>query len=173
MAQQYRRSSTAPTARLPELFVSISGSLVAFTGAWLWWFGQDTRNRVVRDNEITDPIAIQVWMRRLHQIGTWVLVGLVILMIVRAARRHQGWRMVFLVAFLAFMAAGIWAGFDADWNDARLWSETNGTKMSAIINWGDGPPLPDGLRSARVHMAIIPGVLAGVGLLSFLHYRRL
>ncbi len=172
MAQQYRRASTAPTARLPELFFSISASMVGFTGAWLWWFGENIRNRVIRENDITDPYAVQLWMRRLHTFGTWLLVAVVVLMIIRAALRQQGWRMMFLFAFLVFIGIGVWAGYDTDWDAARLWSETIGTKLSAGLNLDGGPELPDQLQSARVHLSIIPAALAAVGLISFLHYRR-
>ncbi len=146
--------------------------MVAFTGVWLWWFGENTSNRVIRENDITDPFAVQVWMRRLHIIGTVGLVAVVLLMIVRAVVRRQGWRMVFHVTFLGLMGIGVWAGYDADWDAARLWSQTVGTKLSTGLSLSGDAPLPERLQSARVHLSIVPAALAAVGLVSFLHYRR-
>lgn len=171
MAQR-RQSNSMPTARIPELLFSVSASVVAFSGAWLWWFGQNIRDRVIRSNDIADPYAVQVWMRRLHSIGTWVLIGTVVVLILRAASRRQGWSMVFLFAFLVFAGVGIWTGYDADWDGARLWSETVGTKLAVGADLGDGPPLPSDLQRARVHLSIIPATLLAVGLLALAQYRR-
>lgn len=146
--------------------------MVAFTGVWLWWFGEDTTGRIIRQNDFTDPLAVQIWMRRLHAFGSYGLAAVVLFMIIRAAVRQQGLRIVFLGTFLGFLGLGMWAGFNADWDAARLWSETVGSKIRTGIAFGEGPRLPDELGRARLHLSVIPTALAIVGLTSFLHYRR-
>lgn len=172
MARGNRRNRQNPAAHVPELFVSIGCSMVAFTGVWLWWFGEDTTGRIIRDNVWTDPLAVQIWMRRLHAFGSYGLAAVLVFMVLRAAIRQQGLRIVFLVTFLGFLGLGIWAGFNADWEAARLWSNTAGTKLRTAISIGEGPRLPDELGRARLHLSVIPAALAIVALTSFLHYRR-
>jgi hypothetical protein len=166
------RRGANPAARIPELLVSIGCSLVAFTGVWLWWFGEDTTGRVIISNNWTDPFAVQFWMRRLHSFGSYALAAVLVFMVVRAAIRQQGLRIVFLVTFLGFLGIGVWAGLTADWEPARLWSETIGTKLRTGFALGEGPRLPDELGRVRLHLSVVPAALAIVALTSFLHYRR-
>ena len=173
MAGSYREYRRSPTARVPQLLVSIGCSISAFTGVWLWWFGQDISNRVGISNSFTDPFAAQAWMRRLHwgaSIGVCIVIGFMTLRAVVA--RHGGWRVFFLVLFLVLLGIGLWSGYEADWNQARMWSETVGSKFGIGINLGDRPSLPPGLRDARVHVAIVPAALAIVALASFYNYRQ-
>lgn len=172
MARGLRRVDHNPAARIPELLVSIGCSLVAFTGVWLWWFGEDTSGLSIRQNNFTDPVAVQTWMRRLHEFGSYGLAAVLLFMVVRAVIRQQGLRIAFLATFLGFLGLGMWAGFNADWESARAWSETAGTKLRAGIAIGEGPRLPDDLGRARLHLSVIPAALAIVGLSSLLHYRR-
>ena len=172
MAQTRRGVYGQPGARLPQLLVTIGCSLAAFTGMWLWWFGQDTSGLIIRENDITDPYAVQTWMRRLHTFGAYATAVVVVFMIMRAAAQRQSWRTVFLFAFLLLAVVGIWTGVNADWDAARLWSETMGTKLSAGIDIGDNRRLPDELRVARSHLSVVPAAMLGVAFLSFLHYRR-
>ena len=146
--------------------------MVAFTGVWLWWFGEDTTGRVIRENSWTDPLAVQIWMQRLHHYGSYALAVVLVFMVVRAMVRQQGLRIVFLVSFLGFLALGIWAGYNADWEAARVWSDTVGTKGRTVIAVGDGPRLPDALGRVRLHLSVIPIALAIVALISFMQYRR-
>jgi len=152
--------------------VSIGCSMVAFTGVWLWWFGEDTTGLVIRENSWTDPLAVQIWMQRLHHYGSYALAVVLVFMVVRAMVRQQGLRIVFLVSFLGFLALGIWAGYNADWEAARVWSDTVGTKGRTVIAVGDGPRLPDALGRVRLHLSVIPIALAIVALISFMQYRR-
>lgn len=172
MARAYGRRGTNPAARLPELFVSIGCSFAAFSGFWLWWFGEDITGRVVRENDITDPFAAQVWMRRIHLIAVAVVALVLLFMVVRAVVRQQGLRVVFIAVFLAFLAVGAWAGYTADWEAARLWSDTVGTKGRAVMAIGEGATLPDELGRVRLHLSVIPTALLMVALSSFMHYRR-
>jgi len=172
MGQSYRRRGANPAARIPDLLVSIGGSLVAFTGVWLWWFGEDIAGRVIHRGDWTDPFAVQFWMRRLHSFGSYGLVAVLVFMVMRAATRRQGLRIVFLVTFLGFLAIGVWAGITADWEPARLWSETIGTKLRTGFAFDEGPRLPDELGRVRLHLSVVPVALAIVALASLLHYRR-
>ena len=172
MARRYGRRGTNPAARLPELFVSIGCSAAAFSGFWLWWFGEDITARVIRENDITDPFAVQVWMRRIHLACVVGVAIVLVFMVVRAAIRQQGWRIMFIVVFLGFLGVGAWAGYTADWEAARLWSDTVGTKGRAVIAIGEGARLPDELGRVRLHLSIVPTALLIVGLTSFMHYRR-
>ena len=161
-----------PAARLPELFVSIGCSATAFSGFWLWWFGEDISVRVIRENDFTDPYAVQVWMRRIHWFAA-VSVGVVLVfMVVRAVIRQQGWRIIFILVFLGFLGVGAWAGYTADWEAARLWATTVGTKGRAVIALGEGATLPDELGRVRLHLSIVPTALMIIALSSFMHYRR-
>lgn len=160
------------TARIPELALSCSAALVVVTGAWLWWFGQNTRNQVIRANDLSDQYALQIWTRRVHAISTWVLIGAVVLLVIQAARRGFGWRVLFLLAFLVFAGVAVWSGYDADWEAARLWSETVGTKLAVGLPIGDAPALPADLDSSRLHLSVIPAVLVATGLLAVLQHRR-
>ena len=173
MTQRYGRRTSGPGARIPQLLVSVGCSLVAFTGVWLWWFGQNTTGRVVRNNnDITDPFAIQLWMRRLHSFGSYALAAVIVFMIVRAAVQRDAWRAIFLLLFVIFVGIGVWAGATADWDAARLWSETVGGKLRAGFDMGNGPQLPDKLRRARVHLSVVPVAMLVVAVLSLVHYRR-
>jgi hypothetical protein len=172
MTQSRGRGGANPAARIPELLVSIGCSVVAFTGVWLWWFGEDIAGRVIRRNDWTDPFAAQFWMRRLHSFGSYGLGAVLVFMVMRAAIRRQGLRIVFLVTFLGFLGIGVWAGITADWEPARLWSETIGTKLRTGFALGEGPRFPDELRRVRLHLSIVPAALAIVAMASFLHYRR-
>lgn len=172
MGRSNGRRGANPAAGIPELLVSIGCSLVAFTGVWLWWFGEDTTGRVITTNNWTDPFAVQFWMRRLHSFGSYALAAVLVFMVIRAAIRRQGLRIVFLVTFLGFLGIGVWAGLTADWEPARLWSETIGTKLRAGFALGEGPRLPDELGRVKLHLSVVPAALAIVALTSFLHYRR-
>jgi len=172
MAQSYRRVSKSPAARLPQLLVAMGCSLTAFTGVWLWWFGEDVAPRVGSVNRLTDPHTVHLWMGRLHWIGGYVVSTVIVFMILRAVARRAPWQLLFLALFLGLLGVGIWAGYTADWESARLWASTVGTKMTAGMNFGDRPGLPADLRRARVHLSIVPASMLVVALVSFRHYRR-
>jgi hypothetical protein len=172
MQAGYRRRNRGPAAGIPQLLVLAGCSLVAFTGVWLWWFAEDTTGRVIRENDITDPYAVQLWMRRLHWAGAYVVLAVVVYMILRAAMRREGQRMAFLFVFLIVMGVGVWSGYTVDWDAAQLWSETVGTKLRIGLDLGDGPRLPEELGRARLHLSVVPAAILIVGLASFLQYRR-
>jgi len=173
MANRHRRDSLSPTARIPQLIVSVGCSLVAFSGVWLWWFGQDISDRVGITNDLDDPLAPQVWMRQLHRGAAYAVAMIIFLMVVRAlVQRGGGWRVLFLVLFLLLLGVGFGTGFVAEWNEARVWSETTGGKVRAGLDLTDLPPLPDSLRQVRVHLSIVPAALLVVALGSFYQYRR-
>ena len=111
-------------------------------------------------------------MRRIHIFGAAGVAVVLVFMVVRAAVRKQGWRILFIVVFLGFLGVGAWAGFTADWEAARLWSDTVGTKARTVIAIGDGARLPDELGRARLHLSIVPAALLIVALSAFMHYRR-
>lgn len=172
MARAYGRRGTNPAARLPELFVSIGCSATAFSGFWLWWFGEDITARVIRENDFTDPFAVQVWMRRIHLFSAGVVAVVLLFMVLRAVIRQQGWRIAFILVFLAFLGVEAWAGYTADWEAARLWSDSVGSKGRTIIAIGEGARLPDELGRVRLHLSIVPTALLIVALSAFMHYRR-
>ena len=172
MALRYGRRALNPAARLPELFMSIGCSMTVFSGFWLWWFGEDIAARVVRENDFTDPYAVQVWMRRIHLFGAIGVGVLLTFIVARAAIRQQGWRIMFIVVFLGFLVLEVWARITADWGAVRLWSDTIGTKGRAVIAIGDGARLPDELGRVRLHLSVVPIALLIIGLSSFMQYRR-
>ncbi len=172
MQRRYRRLNRGVAAGIPQLLVSAGCSLVAFTGVWLWWFAEPIAGRVVSTNDITDPYAVQVWMRWLHWGGCYVVGAVVVYMIIRAAVRRDGQRTAFLFVFLIVLGVGVWSGYTVDWEAAQLWSETVGTKLSTGLSLGDGPRLPEELGRARLHLSVLPAAMLIVGITSFLQYRR-
>ena len=111
-------------------------------------------------------------MRRLHWGGCYIVGAVVVFMIMRAAVRREGQRMVFLFLFLIVLGVGVWSGYTVDWEAAQLWSETVGTKLSTGLSLGDGPRLPEDLGRARLHLSVVPAVMLTVGLTAYLQYRR-
>lgn len=172
MARYVDRMHATPGARIPELVLSIGAALVAVTGAWLWWFGENTANQVVRTNDLSDQYSVQVWVRRAHSVSTWLLIGAAVVMVLRAAQRRYGWQVVYLLAFLVFAAVAVWSGLGADWDAARLWSATTGSKLAVGLPLDDSPPLPTPLDDARLHLSIVPAVLLATAVLALLQQRR-
>lgn len=172
MARYEDRTRNPAGARIPELVLSVSAAFVAVTGGWLWWFGQNTANQVVRANDLSDQYSLQVWMRRAHSVSTWLLIAAAVAMVLQAAQRRHGWKAVYLLAFVAFSGIAVYSGFEADWEAARLWSETTGSKLAVGLPLDDSPALPVALDDARLHLSIVPAVLIATGVLALMQQRR-
>lgn len=169
MANRSGRSHSGPQpAQLSQLLVSGLGAIVAMSGVWLWFLSE----RSGRLAGLDDPFVAHRWIGRIHWVAAIVLGVVIGFMALRAISEAQGWSFVFLALFMFLLVIGFVTGYQTDWDAARLWASTVGSKFGTGLQLGDGPALPRSLREVRVHLSIVPAALLAVTVGSFWRYRR-